>query len=293
MSTAVKTDSTPDAPSDIGLPVLYQHGEVPATLEDCYAFFRDNDIALDTVNSLVYWRRGEVLRAMQDQFEIPEPVAAVAREVGLCARQLNYCKDVFEAFEYDQVSTLCRKGLKWSTLRVLASTAVEPFRELLIQKFMSDKATDLEIRTYAERLRGDKNLSLEEDPEGDPIIVGENTGAEDTRQDDVDRRFSTSLKKVDKKVRELCEEVQKFRADLSGDLSDALLDDKGNNKDDAVASLAETNDELLSLVMESVELITSAHILCCGDVYLFEALDARLAEIRARFEIGSTQESDT
>lgn len=288
MSTAVKT---PAAPTDINLPVLYQHGEVPATLEDCYAFFRSNDIALDTVNSLVYWRRGEVLKAMQDQFEIPKPVEAVAREVGLCARQLNYCKDVFEAFEYDQVSTLCRKGLKWSTLRILASTSVEPFRERLLQLFMEDKATDLEIRTYAERLRGDKNLSLEEDPEGEPVIVdGTPADGADPRQDDIDRKFSSSLKKVDKKVHELCEDIQKFRSDLSGDLSDALLDDQGNNKEGAVSSLSEANDQLLSLIMESVELVTAAHILCCGDSYLFEMLDSRLAEIRARFEVEGSKD---
>ena len=60
-----------------------------------------------------------------------------------------------------------------------------------------------------------------------------------------------------------------------------------------MTSLSETNDNLLALVMESVELITAAHILCCGDTYLFEILDNRLEEIRARFEVSESSDAET
>jgi hypothetical protein len=269
------------------LPVLSKaEAALPETLEGCYTLLRTQMSALERVNSVAYWYSGQILAHMKTQFDIDDPVAAAARETGLSERMLRYCAPVYTAFDCPQLKALCSKGMQWSTLRELAASSLDDFRERLIELFMEDRITDLEVRDFVAKLRNGVPLSVLMDEEGHPVIESgsDGTGEEDTRP--IEKQFETARKKAVKRAKDFAADSEEFRTGLTGLLSDAVIDKDGHDKPAVVEKLLETEETLHKALMEAVELIRTVHLMCAKADYPFEILDARLEDIRNQFVNG-------
>ena len=104
-------------------------------------------------DTLKFWRVGEQLQQLRT-LGVDDPVAVVSRSTGICAREVRYCAKVREAFKYARLEPLVRRGLRWSTVRILASDCLAPHRDQLITDFESGRLSNAQLLAEAITLRG-------------------------------------------------------------------------------------------------------------------------------------------
>ena len=104
-------------------------------------------------DTLKFWRVGEQLQQLRT-LGVDDPVAVVSRSTGICAREVRYCAKVREAFKYARLEPLVRRGLRWSTVRILASDCLAPHRDQLITDFESGRLSNAELLGEVMALNG-------------------------------------------------------------------------------------------------------------------------------------------
>jgi hypothetical protein len=104
-------------------------------------------------DTLKFWRVGEQLQQLRT-LGVDDPVAVVSRSTGICAREVRYCAKVREAFKYARLEPLVRQGLRWSTVRILASDCLAPHRDQLITDFESGRLSNAELLGEVMALNG-------------------------------------------------------------------------------------------------------------------------------------------
>ena len=103
--------------------------------------------------TLGFWHVGEKLCQIRED-GTDNPVAEVSGKTHLSARQLRYCAEVREAFEYARLEALVKLKLRWSTVKILASDCLAPHRDQLITDFESGRLSNAQLLAEAITLRG-------------------------------------------------------------------------------------------------------------------------------------------
>ena len=254
----------------------------PETLEECYEYVKTNCTRLELVNSLSYWRVGSIVSHMFDTFSVKEPVQAMSRETGLTDRHVRYCRAVYDAFDGDEVQRLCDKGMEWSTIRELASEKVAPFRENLVELFLTDRATDLEIRNYALQLRGGAPLDSVLNADGTPVPPKvSDPGGDDTPERT--KQFRTLRSRLLKHAKDVYDGAADFSAKLCSELSDVIFGPDGTEDPEIAEALQESEAEMQKVIVEAVHLVRTTHLMLAKGDYPFTALDSMLANMHSEF----------
>jgi len=262
---------------------------LPDTLEGLYAYLRTVQTQLETVNTITYWQAGAVLAKMKASFEIEKPAEAASRETGIKERLLRYCRQVFEAFEIGDLRAVCSKGMQWSTVRELASDNAEPFREMLLQRFLEDRYTDLEVRDIALKLRAGTPMSVLIGEDGELVEgTGEGSGSgEPGEPGELKQHLDKARKKVAKLSRDCAAESKAFNERLTTDFADALFTSDGSDDQDVIEALSALETVLHGTISESISLANAVHVMCGKSDYPFDGIDTMLNEIRTRFAVGA------
>jgi hypothetical protein len=215
---------------------------LPDSPEACYAYVRTQTCNLEMINSLGYWKMGEVTNYLGTEHKVEHPIQAMARETGAGDRMLRYCDATFRAFKQEDLQVLCRKGMKWSTVRELASEIMEPNRDQLVKLFLDDRITDLEVRNYVAKVKGGVPLSTMIDSSG--ARVDDDGSAPSTTRDGsaLNKQFEKAKKSLLKHAQAFCADAEIFNTGLKGELSDVLFRVDGTDDPAVVEDLAESDN---------------------------------------------------
>jgi len=278
---------------DVPTGISKENLQLPDTVEGCYAFVRTCNTQLEMINALTYWRYGSVAVHMETNLGVEHAIDALARETGSSDRMLRYCKATYDAFDYEPLRTLCRKGMQWSTVRELAADSVSNLREKLVELFMEDRITDLEVRNAVMKLKAGlpENALLNEGGTGLNEDAGGGGGDDDDPSDaGRTKQFESLRGKLMTHTKEFVKRAAEFNEKIRGELSDVVIGKDAGDKPEIVAELGETEAELQKVLAEAVDLIRSTHALSRLSDYPFETLEHTLEDIRTRFEVSAGED---
>lgn len=99
-------------------------------------------------DALAFWRIGGKLQQLKDG-GVRDAEKQVSRQTGICGRELRYCATVHAAFSYGRLESLVNRGLRWSTIRVLAGNHLARHRGGLLERFESGRCSNAEVLAEA------------------------------------------------------------------------------------------------------------------------------------------------
>lgn len=243
---------------------------LPASVEDAITELHNLDNCVEISRITAYWLMGRVLTHMKNAFNIENPKQIAAEALHQSERLLGYCMAVFSTITWEQIQALVTAKMRWSTLRVLASSAMDSVRDDLINMYLEGSITAEEIENQATRIKNEPN---DIEPE-----ITDGTTTQDLR---------VKLKKKLAQTKHFLEKATKASEAISSELSGkgegletALYDESGNITEDVEELLMNVRSSVQEALFEAVDLLDAVDKTLGLAEWPFTALEERLTELK-------------
>lgn len=134
--------------------------DIPLEIQKCYTLISKGFSTLTSVNSIMHWHIGRILStllkrksdaadvlateddskhtALDKQYATLSVYTEIKQRTGYSRSSLTYAKRFFETFKFEDVQTLCNKGVSWAVLKDLARIDDISIRSSMIVELRKD-----------------------------------------------------------------------------------------------------------------------------------------------------------
>jgi len=212
---------------------------------------------------LQFWQAGSSLKELREKY--PSITSAMVEdEAHISTRNQRYCLAACDAFTCERLQALADLGMRWSTVRELASDSLTPKqRSLLVEKFEKECSEGPEADPKAARKAGRKaNTRLRNELIAERNRHMRKSEKEGKKQETI-RRVAKSLTSQSTKLQSALAEA---RRDFKSGSAAATTDVGDSLESDSAEALRTLDEALQELLLEAGEFLRQSGALTGKDV---------------------------